>query len=605
MKDTRLPSQKHFATQEDLKDLFFYDTEGDQNTLVYQSLYRADVPPYIRFGKGVLGLNPAFTLRQFGLSRTGHKWLIIPNDDNRRRMPRYCGRTFVKLEKSKSIRRIDLSRNTIQSKIRIGSASTDYLSLETEVQSKHGFTSLLEKADEGEEEEEGETYEVYITRKTKELNQKTREQPKNIDAWIELAKFQEEFLSFHGRLGQGSLFEKQISIYERALMENPESEDLWIAYLKLCSVFLEPTKALKRWEQTVFKNTHMAKLWSAYVAYRCSNFSTFSISSMRTLYGSAIQMIFENSADAAGTSILAGYDMEKFLLSLFIRSCVMEKQAGYPERAIGRFQALIEYICFKPEHMKNQHQLARLFQEFWNSGAPKIGDDGAKGFSNWLADNARIIRDENYQEVEIDETIDHDILEGEVKWGQWLLKEEMLEKAHWKPLCLGGDPKDFDDEDRIVPFDMVQDFLFEVQSESLKVEVILVFLEFLGVPLPSRRSTRDYLSRDRVIERENFDDVVNLLSKPSRTKIDMNAYRTLADSRLVPFVQNVLTMALQAFPKSIAICEAQIGVDGFGDLKKARKSCKSLLKGMCKCYYLFSFSLYNTIILEFVSFVHH
>ena len=46
--------------------------------------------------------------------------------------------------------------------------------------------------------------------------------------------------------------------------------------------------------------------------------------------------------------------IEETLLSVFIRACSLESQAGYSERAVAAFQALIEFNCFRPQPVRKR-----------------------------------------------------------------------------------------------------------------------------------------------------------------------------------------------------------------------------------------------------------
>jgi hypothetical protein len=55
-------------------------------------------------------------------------------------------------------------------------------------------------------------------------------------------------------------------------------------------------KVLKLWQKTVFDHPDSPALWKAYLTFFQSNFSSFNMSSLRTLYGQAIKILTKSKA---------------------------------------------------------------------------------------------------------------------------------------------------------------------------------------------------------------------------------------------------------------------------------------------------------------------
>lgn len=84
--------------------------------------------------------------------------------------------------------------------------------------------------------------------------------------------------------------------------------------------------------------------------------------------------------------------MEQNLVSLFVDLCRFEWQTGHHEFAVGLFQAQIEYCMFSPSLDVTERSKKRLFNEFWDSGAPRVGEDGAVGWATWLQEEEEWIQ---------------------------------------------------------------------------------------------------------------------------------------------------------------------------------------------------------------------
>ena len=46
------------------------------------------------------------------------------------------------------------------------------------------------------------------------------------------------------------------------------------------------------------------------------------------------------------------------------------------EKAIAAFQALIEFNCFSPKSLEEEHSLTSFFETFWDSEVPRQSKQG-------------------------------------------------------------------------------------------------------------------------------------------------------------------------------------------------------------------------------------
>ena len=70
-----------------------------------------------------------------------------------------------------------------------------------------------------------------------------------------------------------------------------------------------------------------------------------------------------------------------FVVDMFVQYCYFLKQVGQLEKAVASFQALIEYNLYSPEVLHEEKVV--IFESFWDSGVPRVGEQGAKGWSYW------------------------------------------------------------------------------------------------------------------------------------------------------------------------------------------------------------------------------
>jgi NRDE-2, necessary for RNA interference len=86
----------------------------------------------------------------------------------------------------------------------------------------------------GERSAHAETIEMYAVHRTREFNERTRRQPHDENAWLQFAAFQRD--PCHLSRNVRTALDKQVSIYDRALLHLPQSTALLLAKLTVCEV---------------------------------------------------------------------------------------------------------------------------------------------------------------------------------------------------------------------------------------------------------------------------------------------------------------------------------------------------------------------------------
>jgi len=229
----------------------------------------------------------------------------------------------------------------------------------------------------------GESLEDALARRTKEFNVSTRERPNDIQNWLAFVNLQDEFFKLYNRKNQMAITEKKVAILIRALKENPKNEELLVKYLETIQGQLEPEKVQSLWEAVVAKHSNKPNLWRAYLMHRRSNFKSFEMSSVRAAYVTAIRAM-RNWRDRSRSEreIL---ETEESMISLLEQLFEFERHAGFEERGLALLQALVEFNCFCPaKFARDESEARRFFQMFWRSEAPRIGEDNAGGFDQWV-----------------------------------------------------------------------------------------------------------------------------------------------------------------------------------------------------------------------------
>ncbi|WCJ42165.1 Nuclear exosome regulator NRDE2 [Euphorbia peplus] len=363
---------------------YYFDSHGDADNLVYGSIYRMNVPRYKPYTSAELA---ALSFR--GLYRSDRKNSVLDRDSDIDSLDiklksngRYWSAKYAAVESNKNLKRLRL----LAPERHLAVASDDFIPLFETKGDDRGSVSGASVVEESWEDE--------VLRKTREFNKLTRERPHDEKVWMDFAEFQDKVANKLPQRGARlQMLEKKISIIEKAVELNPDNEELLVYLLKAYQRRDSSDVLIARWEKVLTGRSGSAKLWKEYLRVFQGEFSRFKVSDVRKMYAHAIQalssasskqfrQVYEN-AELLSTDPTA-VQLELGLVDVFLSFCRFEWQAGYKELATALFQAEIEFSLFCPSLRLSEHGKLRLFEHFWNGNGPRIGEDGAVGWSSWL-----------------------------------------------------------------------------------------------------------------------------------------------------------------------------------------------------------------------------
>lgn len=356
------------------------------------------------------------------------------------------------------------------------------------------------------------TADRHMSQLTGEYNRSLLEHPHDVELWLEFLVLQDQLLEWGHLPGEASsnvthknraLLERKIAIFERALEHNPTSEKLLVGHMSLVQEVWATEKIVRKWKDIVFIQPNQPLLWLSYIHFCQTNFSTFSTSSVITLYKKCITTL---SSICQGT--LKSHhplpNTPSYLLAIFSRFCNFLQEVGLSERAVTCYQALLEYNLCTPSDFTEDKSLKEFFETFWDSGSPRYGEPEALGWCNWMKKTTGRSADvkalgllphavvctsdaECTTESGDDEATELSVISGLPLTEAWLKLEDhrMIKNCFpWKPDVLPGQSEeDCSDPDRMVTFDDVSQTLFLITDPELKLKLVLSFLSFLGAPV--------------------------------------------------------------------------------------------------------------------------
>lgn len=350
----------------------------------------------------------------------------------------------------------------------------------------------------------------------------------DVSLWLEFIAFQDQLLHWGvSPSGEGedkgvgeerkkklkaAITERKISIYEKALGIFPYSIDLIIGHMELVEGIWDTEKLVEKWKDIVFYNSNQSLLWIKYIEFCLSRFSYFQSNSVIAIFTKSISTL----TGIAERRLLSHYpevDAERKILAIYVFLCYFLREAGYIERAIATFQALIEFslLCPIDEYPADGFypRIARRkgLESFWETDEPRFGEEGAVGWTGWEHKDEveptplglfpsdkydKLLKEspkekEGGTEEEEEEDIDIKFVSGQPLNKAWLKIESYRDEENSLPGRLSAPVNskmnsDSEDPEHITLFDDLIQIMFMMPDPELHYLLLLEFVRFLGVP---------------------------------------------------------------------------------------------------------------------------
>ncbi|KAI9004189.1 NRDE-2, necessary for RNA interference-domain-containing protein [Gaertneriomyces semiglobifer] len=457
---------------------FFVDKKGDKYNAEYGSSHRYAAPTYKRWRDRLWGHATDVKIDYKASRRSQYAQLY----DAR---PSDIGHGLGNL------RYQDFKRILAEKPIRIKAGKPDK-TLETPaldyiVFATDSFADLATETSERPDLQEDDEFRA----RSAQFNKRLQDEPRNPQLWQEFINMQDQLIrSQESKPGlRLAISEKKQAIYEKALKHLPDHEELLAEYMACCQETWETPKLLTKWD-TVLKNHGQSFiLWKQYLDFRQTNYSTFTVSGCIELYQSCMATLISDTQ-------LSCEKKEPILLYVLTRACHTLQHAGFIERSVALFQAMVELCCFCPAAFGRQtlQQKLTMFEGFWDKDLPKFGEVGAKGWANSL------LNEEEDGNGMTGQSGDQYLDEPDV-FERWARQEAFEEYSHWLPYR-GASDEDIEDPYRTILFEDIQPLLFDLQLNCSKVRLIYAFLQFLGVPFNEGLSSKHSYFEDCFVHGE-------------------------------------------------------------------------------------------------------
>lgn len=489
--------------------LYVIDTKGDPLIIRYGHLDRSQIPAYYRDGYGkVLGTTGRLVIHrdgprdQFSLRMPGEgSYAFKDRDGLRSKAWRVRTRPFrIRKQENEPLQEADdgflpLSTSKKRKRGQEDTESSDeeekpsYRSIEGKAKPRQFVDSDLESDSDSAAEEVDLDQNNPLKWKSIQLSRRVKDQPDDIDAWLELANHQDALL----RAGEDidhraleaevhSFAEIKLHMLESALanVSTPQDRIRVLVPLMREGVKVWNSKtAAKKWVDLQKDVETSFTLWKTHLDFALSNMSTFHYESIKQMHLDRLGQILARSGSDPSVE-----DFNEAIY-VFLRSTRFIHDSGYKELAVAAWQAFLELGFFRPPHLDDRAAAFESLRDFWESEVPRIGEADAQGWAKFVGDGG--IGD-------APEPLEHKkdlVSNSRDDYRRWaVIEHSQAEKARMPARTM--DEGIEDDPFRVVMFSDIEPLLFVVPRtimQDVQEQLVDAFLIFAGFPPTFRSST--------------------------------------------------------------------------------------------------------------------
>lgn len=343
------------------------------------------------------------------------------------------------------------------------------------------------------------------------LSRRTDAEPTNFKAWIDLISHQDIVLALGQNLNKTSLTnaerrsnaEIKVSVFGKALEKVKDSdgrEVLLLGMMQEATRIWEIDMISSCWKSILQQNPHSLRLWTKYLDFMQTRFTCFRYEEVQSVYLDCLNLT--HGARSRGEISIDEqnkvYDIQIYVV---LRMTLFMRESGFAEHATAAWQALLEFVFFKPSIVQASDQnkdrsshkaTVSMFERFWDSEVPRIGEEGAEGWASFSQKQGRPPRSRIEAVDDMEDNKDH--------WKSWLASERRHSLLSRNPARTIDDIEE-NDPYRIILFSDIRPFLIDPPSLAGQHLVLDAFVAFCCLP-PFAAEGPD--SRSRVWGRDCF-----------------------------------------------------------------------------------------------------
>ena len=319
-----------------------------------------------------------------------------------------------------------------------------------------------------------------------QLSRRVDAEPTNFEAWSHLISHQDNVLAkrtSYTYAERRSIAEIKLSIFERALENVKDSqgrESLLLGMMQDASRIWEKDRISSRWKSIMKQNWQSLRLWTKYLDFMQTSFD-FRFEEVRSAYLHCLDTIHR----ARTNGVISPDERNKvFEIQIYVvlRMALFMRESGFAEHATAAWQALLEFVFFRPVVVQNRDHTedklsdeatVSMFEQFWDSEVPRIGEEGAEGWASFFQRQGKPPQPRSEPVDGLDHSKDH--------WRLWLASERRLNLLSRTP-ARTTDDIEVNDPYRIILFSDIRPFLIDPPSPAGQQLILDAFTAFYCLP---------------------------------------------------------------------------------------------------------------------------
>ncbi|KAL9053622.1 MAG: hypothetical protein Q9162_004650 [Coniocarpon cinnabarinum] len=560
------------------------DTSGDSGIIQFGVSDHSKVPKYRLYTRRCLGLPAREThqeipnkmpgLSQYDAGKLNKDTQFLTESDLKMSAADVVGSDFVSLSVLGKRKRKAPSRS--QSPLSSGSVITplpDNCSSDSDVSDNGMGTTTPDHS-------------LFLRQKLHTLQGRTQLSPREPFPWVDLARFQDEWVSNglhaadgneHGMSSRvsGTVCRLKIAILEEGLKQVARyaAENLLLEIMPEYVAVLNQQDLLQKWKSLSGAHLDAHRFWIKYLRFiqfeaRCS------FEACQAEYVRYLQHLCQSVTDG---------ETSNRILEVFSLYTSFHFQAGYTERAVAMWQAMLEIQVFRPASLStpdnkpiNIQALSKAFESFWQSKALRVGEKGALGWTHSESNSGQPLAEVSQRTEAPVSSI-----------SEWAAQEQKTKADHFLPGRVTGEDGD---PLHVVLFSDLEHCFQILALPFARHAVYNTFLSFCNLP-PLAATTSNIFAK-RTGPDQLFVASDDLLHRQRRlhTRPCLQAISTMLHNPdpTLEFACNAFEAIAAEVPSDRALVEQSILLDSMLSVKRARKFIKGLLKAHASDLWLYN-----------------
>ncbi|KAL8953485.1 MAG: hypothetical protein Q9222_000689 [Ikaeria aurantiellina] len=388
---------QHFVPWDDSAAPFAVDLRGDRRSIEYGSNHEVPLYPHPRFSS-ILGSRTGFGSRKFyHKSSDSVKDLLsrkpksnLKNFNERR----IIGNRGINVSSDIGVEYISLTlgaRHRNSNNGAPGSIGPQNTPADPVTDDSDSATDDDPKLD----------LTVHAQQKRAVLSRQLNDDPSDWRGWLALAELQGESNGYRDttrrllrteaeRRGNA---EVELSIYTKALKSviDPDGRQCLCRRMMVrANGIWGKNQSSSKWQDILKEHPTSHELWKTYLDFQQSQFAGSTLENVRERYLDSLNLLRE-AREHLGLKQVQQSTIYRIQIYVLLRLTLVLVEGGFTETATALWQALLEFEFNKPSSFVNQTELPKVtndhllldFEHFWDSEVPRIGELGAKGWSEY------------------------------------------------------------------------------------------------------------------------------------------------------------------------------------------------------------------------------